>query len=35
MTSTTAPDRTEAAEYYLTYIDKVPPGDICRTLDAQ
>ncbi len=27
----TAPDRSEAAPYYFTYIDKVPPGDI-RTL---
>jgi hypothetical protein len=32
---TTAPDRTEAAEYYFTYIDKVPPGDICQILDDQ
>ncbi len=32
---TTAPDRTEAADYYFTYIDKVPPGDICRTLEEQ
>jgi hypothetical protein len=32
---TTAPDRTEAAEYYFTYIDKVPAGDICQVLDAQ
>ena len=32
---TTIPDRTEAAEYYFTYIDKVPEGDICDTLDAQ
>jgi hypothetical protein len=31
----TAPDRTEAAEYYFTYIDKVGPGDICRILDTQ
>ena len=28
MTNITAPDRTEAAEYYFTYIDQVPPGDI-------
>jgi hypothetical protein len=35
MTTLTAPDRTEAAEYYFTYIDKVPPGDICATLEAQ
>jgi hypothetical protein len=32
---TTAPDRTEAAEYYFTYIDKVPQGDICEILDDQ
>src|SRR5438094_798633 len=30
-----APDRTEAAEYYFTYIDKVPEGDICDILEAQ
>jgi uncharacterized damage-inducible protein DinB len=35
MTTTTAPDRTEAAEYYFTYIDQVPAGDICDTLTAQ
>ena len=35
MTPTTTPDRTEAAEYYFTYIDKVPPGDICQILEAQ
>lgn len=29
------PDRTEAAEYYFTYIDKVPPGDVRRLLAAQ
>jgi uncharacterized damage-inducible protein DinB len=29
------PDRTEAAEYYFTYIDKVPAGDICRILEEQ
>lgn len=32
---TTRPDRTEAAEYYFTYIDQVPPGDIRQTLEAQ
>ena len=32
---TAAPDRTEAAEYYFTYIDRVPEGDICELLDAQ
>ena len=32
----TAPDRTEAAEYYYTYIDLVPrDGDIRRLLEAQ
>lgn len=30
-----APDNTEAAEYYFTYINKVPAGDICATLEAQ
>ena len=35
MTTTIAPDRTEAAEYYFTYIDQVPAGDICRVLEAQ
>lgn len=28
-------ERNEAAEYYLTYIDKVPAGDIRQVLDAQ
>jgi hypothetical protein len=32
---TTAPDRSEAAEYYFTYIEKVPHGDICQILDDQ
>ena len=32
---TVVPDRTEAAEYYFTYIDQVPAGDICGLLDAQ
>lgn len=35
MTNMTAPDRTEAAEYYFTYIDQVPGGDICDILRAQ
>ena len=35
MTTTTVPDRTEAAEYYFTYINQVPPGDICGVLEAQ
>jgi hypothetical protein len=29
------PDRTEAAEYYFTYIDQVRGGDISGTLEAQ
>ena len=29
------PERSEAAEYYFTYIGKVPEGDICQILDAQ
>lgn len=32
---TERPDRTEAAEYYFTYISKVPGGDIRQTLAAQ
>ena len=32
---TTAPDRTEAAEYYFTYINQVPAGDINQILEAQ
>ena len=35
MTTMTAPDRTEAAEYYFTYIDQVPAGDISAILAAQ
>jgi hypothetical protein len=31
----TAPDRTEAAEYYFTYINQVAGGDICRILEDQ
>lgn len=31
----TRPERTEAADYYFTYIDKVPEGDILRILEAQ
>lgn len=30
-----APGRDEAAEYYFTYIDQVPPGEICDVLEAQ
>ncbi|HEY2905841.1 MAG TPA: DinB family protein [Vicinamibacterales bacterium] len=29
------PDHTEAAEYYFTYINKVPDGDICAILERQ
>jgi hypothetical protein len=29
------PDRTEAAEYYFTYINEVPHGDILEILHAQ
>lgn len=29
------PDRTEAADYYFTYIDQVPDGDILQILEAQ
>ena len=29
------PERSEAAEYYFTYINKVPEGDICRILESQ
>jgi DinB superfamily len=32
---TTRPVRSEAAEYYFTYIDKVPDGDIRRILETQ
>jgi hypothetical protein len=31
----TRPDRTEAAEYYFTYIDQVPDGDVRDILEAQ
>jgi DinB superfamily len=31
----TAPDRTEAAEYYFTYIDQVTGSDICDVLEGQ
>src|SRR5438552_1291779 len=31
----TPPDRSEAAEYYFTYIDKVPAGDVRTVLEAQ
>jgi len=29
------PDRTESAEYYFTYIDQVPAGDIRKFLETQ
>jgi hypothetical protein len=32
---TVAPDRSEAAEYYFTYIDQVPVGNICEVLRTQ
>jgi hypothetical protein len=35
MATMTTPERTEAADYYFTYIDKVGRGDICGTLEAQ
>jgi uncharacterized damage-inducible protein DinB len=35
MTTASRPDRTEAAEYYFTYIDQVPAGEICAILDRQ
>ena len=31
----TRPDRTEAAPFYFTYIDKVPDGDILDLLETQ
>jgi hypothetical protein len=31
----TRPDRGEAVEYYFTYIDQVPDGDICDILGSQ
>ena len=34
-TTTTSPARNEAADYYFTYIDKVPQGDICEILKTQ
>lgn len=34
-TTITPPDRTEAAEYYFTYIDQVAGGDILEILEAQ
>ncbi|HEX6249985.1 MAG TPA: DinB family protein [Gemmatimonadaceae bacterium] len=31
---TARPDRSEVAEYYFTYIDQVPDGDICAILES-
>lgn len=31
----TRPDRGEAVEYYFTYIDQVPEGDVCDILESQ
>jgi len=33
--TSTPPDRTEAIEYYFTYISKVPAGDIRTILETQ
>lgn len=35
MATMTIPDRTEAAEYYFTYIDQVVGDNICRILEDQ
>jgi len=35
MATSATPDATEAAEYYFTYINQVPPGDIVKTLEEQ
>jgi hypothetical protein len=35
MATLSIPDRTEAADYYFTYIDQVAGGDICAILAAQ
>ena len=29
------PERTEAIDYYFTYIDQVPDGDICQIMEGQ
>ena len=29
------PDRTDAAEYYFTSIDQVPPADVLGVLEGQ
>ena len=35
MITSIKPERSEAAEYYFTYIDQVPPGDVLQILEAQ
>jgi hypothetical protein len=35
MILTSKPEQSEAAEYYFTYINQVPPGDIIQILEAQ
>lgn len=35
MLTMNVPDATEAAEYYFTYINQVPAGDIVQVLEAQ
>lgn len=35
MTRSSVPGRDEAAEYYFTYIDQVPAGDVLATLARQ
>jgi DinB superfamily len=35
LSMTRRPDRTEAADYYFTYIDQVPTGGICEILETQ
>ena len=35
MKAMTVPDRTEATDYYFTYIDQVGPGDIVEILSRQ
>jgi hypothetical protein len=35
MATITAPDRSEAADYYFTYIDQVGEGDILAVLEGQ
>jgi len=35
MSVVTVPERSEAAEYYFTYIDQVPAGDVREILAAQ